>query len=105
MDCHQGHNMGFTGRLLINSWCKAFKLDELVFAGAAGSAPELMLGKPMMAQRAAMMGKQGVSYCIALPVGKQAGGGVKVAAIFAEAAGKQLQAQEGGPDVRMVPAE
>ena len=51
------------------------------------------------------MGKQGVSYCIALPVGKQAGGGVKVAAIFAEAAGKQLQAQEGGPAVRMVPAE
>jgi hypothetical protein len=61
-----------------------------------------MLGKPMMAQRAAMMGKQGVSYCIALPC---PGGGVKVAAIFAEAAGKQLQAQEGGPDVHMIPAE
>jgi hypothetical protein len=94
----QGHNMAFKARVLVNSWCPAFKMDHLVFAGPA---EDMMLGKPMLAQRAAGMVPQGVNYCIALPV---AGGGVKVAGVLAEAAGTALQGKEaGGCSVTMLP--
>ena len=94
----QGYNMAFQAKVLMNSWCRSLDLSALSFAGPVGS---IMLGAPMMAQRASMMAPAGTSYCIALPTPD---GGVKVAAVLAEAAANVLQAKPGGPTVTITRA-
>jgi len=85
----QGHNISFPGRLFLNSWVKALKLEEFSFAGPA---EDVMLGLPMMEARAAMA-QMGIGYCITLP---QLDGGVKVVGILSKAAALKLAATESG---------
>jgi len=70
---------------MMNTWTHAFKLADLTFAGPA---TDVMIGKPMLQKRAAMMAPHGVSYCITLP---QSDGGVKVVGIVPKAAAQRLE--------------
>jgi hypothetical protein len=95
----QGINTEFGAKLMMNSWTKALRLEDLTFAGPAGAA---MLGAPMMAERASMMAPQGINYCIVLP-GDATCGGVKVVAVMAEAVTMALQ--ESGAEVTITGTE
>ena len=80
----QGANYAWPAKLMMNTWTKAFALRDLAFA----APPEdVMLGRPMLEQRAAMMAPQGIAYCITLP---QSDGGVKVVGLMPDAAAQRL---------------
>ena len=80
----QGANMAWPGKLLLNTWTKAFKLADLAFACAPS---DVMLGAPMLEQRMAMMAPAGVCYVIMLP---QSDGGVKILGVMPAAAVEKL---------------
>merc|ERR1712070_482470 len=84
----QGHNISWPAKLFLNSWVKALKLSQL---GFAGPAEDIMLGLPMLKERA-MMAQMGIAYCITLPQVD----GVKVVGVLPEVAAVHLAASEGG---------
>ena len=85
--CGQGANPAWPGKLMMNSWSKAFRLAEIAFEGAAA---DVMLGAPMLEQRLAMMAPAGVSYVITLP---QADGGIKAVGVLPADAAQKLGAR------------
>jgi len=93
----QGQRPPFTldVKLVITSWTQAMKLGDLTFAGPVG---DMMLGKPMLAERATLFGPRGTSYVVVLPMSN---GGVKVAGVCSEATGKKLK--DAGNEVIMTP--
>lgn len=98
VEWHMGQGMALTwpGKLFMNSWTKALVLSEM---SLAGPVQDVMLGLPMLQERATGMAPRGLSYCINLP---QSNGGVKMVAIMAKAAGERLGAAQGG--ATMVPS-
>jgi len=98
---HIGQGMNVTkpwpGKLFMNSWVKAIKLSEVKFASTAS---DIMLGLPMLQQRATGVVPMGAAYCVTLP---QCDGGVKVVGVMPEAMGQGLAANDGG-GVSIAPA-
>ena len=80
----QGTNFAWPATLIMNTWTKAFALSDVAFAAPPA---DVMIGRPMLEQRAAMMAPQGISYCITLP---QSDGGVKVVGLMPDAAAQRL---------------
>lgn len=93
----QGANAHFPGRFIMNSWTKAFDLQELAFNSPVS---DMMLGTPMLAERAGMMGTRGITYCIALPM---PAGGIKAVGVYAEEAFKRIKESGTSRNVTALP--
>jgi hypothetical protein len=88
-----GQGVGSGGRLVVNSWARAFALRKIDFGGT-NAAHSVMLGRSFCANRAAMFSPLGVKYAVVLPGDRADGGGgndLKVCLIANESAGELIE--------------